>query len=637
MDEKITINSKGKPFDILPEKKAPVEDKRLKAIESTAHLLDNENVAYIIYIDDKFDINGQKEEYIARLNNLKAEGNYITSDRFNTIDWTGPAPRFEKLISQLWETSDNKSELLYEVCTHIKDDDSANVIPALEIEKCYGDRIKLMTPDEWLKDNYQEIKALEEGQRVICLFDFEFQTGNTLLPGKNGAQLAKSLIDEKTCSDKVVCGIFSHKFAEDQEDEFREKYSIEYDVDKSKFYTISKRRFAFDPQITGFAEGIKNLLLLPYIEQLKTESLIVLEESNKKAGERINDITPNTFNHIIQKSSLKEGVWEISTLFRLYGILSKEENYNMISDSTLRLKFNNSINRIREIDSKDTGYKSTFPNHQLIELRNSELYLSGEIINKLHLPLTNGDIFEIKKKEYILLVQPCNLALRAYKEECGKRDYEYDTGILIPLKFITEDRLNINMEEVKQGQINDKVLVSYFPGFKTISLNILDLVVFNESGSSSIDLNTTSLDNDVIHFPWKKRYEYIHKDFLNYENKLHQFDALKEGYNLLLTNKQAALKSLKEGNGDKREIKALSKEIGVLKKNFSDSFNNIMNIEDLKKFKIDCSKIYDETNRILNLQIKRKRHYKNPHSDDLLQKFMQYLSRNAFEHDFTSS
>ncbi|CAM1368677.1 conserved protein of unknown function [Tenacibaculum soleae] len=634
MDERITIKSKGELLDVFPKKNIQAEDKRLKAIESTTHLLDNEDVAYIIYIDDKFDVNGQKEEYIARLNNLKAEENYITSDRFNTIDWTGPVPRFEKLISQLWETSDNKSELLYEVCTHIRDDDSANVIPALEIEKCYGDKIKLMTPDEWVKDDYKTIKELEEGKRVICLFDFEFQSGNTLIPGKNGAQLAKMLIDEKTCSEKVVCGIFSHKFTEIQEDEFREKYSKDFDVEKSKFYTISKRRFAFDPQITGFAEGIKNLLLLPHIENLKTESLIVLEESNTKAGDRIKEITPNTFNQIIQKSSLKEGVWEISTLFRLYGILSKEENYKMISNSTLRQKFNNSINRIREIDSKDTGYKSIFPNQQLIELRNSELYLNGDVINNLHLPIANGDIFEIKNKEYILLVQPCNLALRAHKEDCGKRDYSYDTGILIPLKLITEDRMNINMEEVKQSQVKDKLLVSYFPGFKTISLNLLDLVVFNENGSSLINLNATSLDNDVIHFPWKKRYEYIHKSFLDYENKLHQFNTLRQGHELLLTHKKADLKKLKEEKSKQKE-KALNKEIGVLKKNFNDSFSNISNIEDLKKFKINCTKIYNYTNRNLDLQIKRKRHYKNPHSDDLLQKFMQYLSRNAFEHDFT--
>ncbi len=607
------------------------EDLRSKAIETTVNLLDTENIAHIIYVDDKFDIEGQKEVYKARLIELKNSENYIGSNTFNGIDWTGPMPRFESLILELWDASENKSELLYEVCTYVRDEDSANIIPALEIKNCYGDRIKLMTPDEWVTDKYQIIKDLEEGKRALCLFDFEFQSGNKLIPGRNGAELAKLLIDEQDCTERVVCGIFSHKFTEEQEDEYREQYSTDYSIEESRFYTISKRRFAFDPQITGFAEGIKSLLLLPYVEQLKTESLVVLEKSNKKAGDRIKKMTPKTFNQIIQKSSLKEGVWEISTLFRLYGILSKEENYNMITDPAVRQKFNSSIKQIREIDLKDTGYNSTVPNQQLIELRTSELYLSGDVINKLHLPLTNGDIFKIKDKEYILLVQPCNLALRAKDENCGKRDYSYDAGMLVPLKHIPKDKLNITTEEVKVAESSDKFYVAYFPGFQIVSLDILDLSIFNEEGKASINLSVPNLVNELIHFPWLKRYEYIYKNFLPFEKKLIEFNTVKKTVNATIIAKQQRLKETEEPQ--KAEIK---EEIRLLKEHLSNTEKNIFNIEDLRKFKIDCTKIYNPQSRVFDTTIKRVRHYKSPYSDDLLQKFMLYLSRNAFEHDFTN-
>jgi hypothetical protein len=607
------------------------QDLRNKAIETTVNLLDAENIAHIIYVDDKFDIEGQKEVYKARLIELKNNENYIESNRFNGIDWTGPIPRFESLILELWDNSENKSELLYEVCTHIKDEDSANIIPALEIKNCYGDRIKLMTPDEWVTDKYQIIKNLEEGKRALCLFDFEFQSGNILIPGRNGAELAKLLIDEQDCTDRVVCGIFSHKFTEEQEDEFREKYSTDYSIEESRFYTISKRRFAFDPQITGFAEGIKSLLLLPYVEQLKTESLDVLEESNKKAGDRIKKMTPKTFNQIIQKSSLKEGVWEISTLFRLYGILSKEENYNMISDSVVRQKFNNSIKKIREIDLKDTGYNKTISNPQLTELRNSELYLSGDVINRLHLPLTNGDIFKIKDKDYILLVQPCNLALRAKNENCGKRDYSYDAGMLIPLKRISKDKLNITTEEVKVAESSDKFYVAYFPGFQIVSLDILDLSIFNEEGKALINFGIRNLVNELIHFPWLKRYEYIYKNLLPFEKKLIEFNTVIKTINTTITAKYQSLKE-----AEKPLKYEILNEIRVLKEHLNNTEKNISNVEDLRKFKIDCTKIYNPQSRVFDTTIKRVRHYKSPYSDDLLQKFMLYLSRNAFEHDFTN-
>jgi hypothetical protein len=570
MNEKIIINSGSESLEILP-KNNIVSNLREKAIEATVNLLNAENISHIVYIDDKFDIDGQKEFYKGRLIDLKNNENYIGSDRFHEIDWTGPIPRFESLILKLWDTTENKSELLYEVCTHVIDEDTANIIPALEIKNCFGDRIKLMTPDEWVTDKYKVIKELGEGQRAVCLFDFEFQSGNTLIPGRNGAQLAKLLIDEQDCTEKVVCGIFSHKFSEEQEDEFRERYSLDYQIEEGRFYTVSKRRFAFDPQITGFAEGVKSLLLLPYVEQLKTESLIALEKSNKKAGDRVKKMTPKTFNQIIQKSSLKEGVWEISTLFRLYGILSKEENYNMIADTAVRQNFNASIKKIREIDLNNTGYNSTVPNQQLIELRNSELYLKGDIINKLHLPITNGDVFEIKGKEYILLVQPCNLALRAEAANCGRRDYNYDAGMLIPLKQIPKDKLSITSEEVKIAEKSDKFYIAYFPGFQVVSLEILDLSVFNEDGKTSIDLNITSLTNDVIHFPWIKRYEYIHKALLSYETKILEFVTLKESVTQTLSQKRRIF----QDSGDAEEKAKLKQEIGVLQEHLNSTEKSI--------------------------------------------------------------
>src|SRR5690606_8549053 len=148
-------------------------------------------------------------------------------------------------------------------------------------------------------------------------------------------------------------------------------------------------RFAFDPKVSAFSEGIKNLLLLPYVEDLKKQAIDVFQESNQVAAQKIQEISPKTFNHIVQKSSLKEGVWEINTLFRLYGILSKEENLRHISNPAKRTSFNDSIKNIREIDKISTGYHSSIANEQLITIRESEVYLSSELINPLHLPISN--------------------------------------------------------------------------------------------------------------------------------------------------------------------------------------------------------------------------------------------------------
>src|SRR5690606_10187927 len=375
---------------------------------------------------------------------------------------------------------------------------------------------------------YNIIKGLDGNKKALCLFDYQFHSGNDLIGGRNGAQLVKSLLEQQELSDRIICGIFSHTFSEIEEDEYRLKYSADYTIEPTKFYTISKSRFAFDPKISAFAEGIKNLLLLPYVEDLKSQSIKVFEDSNKEAAKRIEQISPKTFNHIVQKSSLKEGIWEINTLFRLYGILSKEENLRYISNPAQRTSFNDSIKNIREIDKISTGYHSSITNEQLITLRESEVYLASELINPLHLPISNGDIFKIKNKEYILLVQPCNLALRAMDGFCGKRAYNYNNGLLIPLKEGDFKKLNSPaVEQVIKPGLKETVKYADFSGYKNIPLDLLDLVVFNESGEAVLDMNQETLNNEMIHFPWLKRYEYIYKEFVKHEKALIFFNNIK--------------------------------------------------------------------------------------------------------------
>lgn len=652
MAEKITIHSQKEVLEINPVSLDYTSQIKI-ATESILRFMELEKIPFICYIDDRADISSLKNEYKGILTEI-----YVSQkkpEELSFVDWTiVPHAKFSTKISEDWKifSSEEKKENFLKLSHYKKD---SNFIPALMIQDVLGDKIKLFSPNAWIEDKYNVIKNIKSDERILCLFDIEFEGEAKPEDDRDGLDLAKHLLDSPY-NTKCVCGVFSHLFSIDDEDDKRYEYASEKSLPIKQFYTISKERFAFDPKISAFAEGLKNLLLMPYVEKLKEESIKSFKDSFDESIKTISKISPKTFNQVVQKSSLKEGVWEISTLFRLHGIISKNENFNIISDPDKRKTFNGDINKIREIDLIETGYNSTSTNQQLINIRNKELYLFDNIINRLHLPITNGDIFEIKKKEYILLVQPCNLALRAKGGECGKRDYDYDTGILIPLKSIKKDKLNMNVEEIQVGEKHDKILVAYLPGFKTISMSILDLVVFNESGNGIIDLNNEVLHNEVIHFPWKKRYQYIYKVFSNFETKINEFSSVQKGFDFFISQKRKELSEIKvELNARKegkhadieewhiateenllKSIELLPKEIGVFRKEFQNSKHNIWNIDDLKKFRIDCSKIYDPRTRTIDVKIKRKRHYKSPYSDDLLQNFMLYLSRNAFDHDFTS-
>src|SRR5690606_5045112 len=157
MEEKIIVNSGGESLEIQP-KDNPINDLRNKAIETIINLLDAENIAHIIYIDDKFDIEGQKAEFVGRVKSLKDRQKYIEAGSFTGFNWEGP----DELIHKLWDESEQKGVLLNEVCRFENDNESANVIPALEITSYFKGRVVPMTPDQWKQDDYALLKDLEE-------------------------------------------------------------------------------------------------------------------------------------------------------------------------------------------------------------------------------------------------------------------------------------------------------------------------------------------------------------------------------------------------------------------------------------------------------------------------------------------
>lgn len=614
-----------------------------KAVNAINQLLDIEKIDMIIYVDDKFDIDGQKEEFIAKAKELKNNNATLKNKLFDGLDLQGP----DQAIKKFWDESSNKEELVIAIYKEgeIVEEQVGNLIPALEVSDILRTTVTPLTPDEWMKEGYDLIKNLEPNKLAICLFDFEFQKGNSSVVGKNGVDLASKILEDPDLKNKVICGIFSSKFNETDEDSIREEYAKEYHLDKNSFYTISKFRYYNDPKIAGFTEGIKNLLLLRHVETLKQESLKILNSSNQNASKVISNITPKTFNQIVQKSSLKEGIWEVSTMFRLYNLISKKENYNSIADKEQRAVFNDSIAKIRKIDLIETGYNSGVENAQLTKLRDDELYLDKHIMNKLHLPISNGDIFKINNKHYILLVQPCNLAIRAGKNDTGLRSKGYNNAFLVPIHQYNKNEKSHTKREIFSTSNTDSLTnFAYFPEFKVLPLEYLDLTVFNENGIASIDMNVSKLDNDLIHAPWLKRYEYIFTKISKYEEKIqsiHQIkDIIRNEIKLLNNEIREATanlnsKSQEEKNNIIESITPLKNKQKDLKNSLKHIEEKIYTIENFDSFGLNTATSYDNQARIFTFDITRIKHYKSPYSNDLLQHFMLYLSRNAFDHDFT--
>lgn len=601
MSEKIILSLKEETLNIIPKENPNLTDTAVNAIHT---LLEKEGIEKILYIDDKFDIEAQKAFFIGILKKIKNSGVYPPDDNFDiTINWQLPLAAFNQETINIWDESPDKKKLIHNVSNLIGDNESSNITPALEFKDYFpGENAIYLTPNEWIERKNEILDSLPEGHKVLCLFDFELENFTGPNNEKNGIQLIKELI-ESGYSEKVICGIFSHKYNEEDEDTYRKAYRKEFDLKKKHFCTISKSRFAQDPQLSGFAEGIKYILITRYIEDLKSKSIKILKESNNKSIKDFKKISPKTFNQIIQKSSYKEGVWEVESLFRLNTILNSDANFSSLLREDIRKDFDDSVLSVRNIDSIYTGSSKKISPESL-QIREKELYTNQDYLNTLNLPVANGDIFEVDSKKFILAVQPCNLALR----NNGKRNRSYNKGILIPLVDLDAKDFNETTSyKLYRTDSNDKILCAIFSEYQNIKLDILDLTVFNSKSSSIIDMKINNVnDNNVIQESWKKRYKAIHKSFIKEEKVYLAYNTIRQKLNGKFTSEFDLLNSF---------------------------FNNPSLT---KEFKIKDLEVYDYQNRVFNFKIQRVKRYKEPFSTDLLHNFMSYLSRNGFDIDFTS-
>jgi len=133
--------------------------------------------------------------------------------------------------------------------------------------------------------------------------------------------------------------------------------------------------------------------------------------------------------------------------------------------------------------------------------------------------------------------------------------------------------------------------------FQTVSLSPLDLTVFNEDGKAIINLNKLENDSTTIQECWKLRYKKLHEEFLEYRNNILTY----------------------------RKLRSASK---------TDLQNLIYYGEIFKNYNINNENVLTPSGNKITLNIQRTSYYREPYSSDLLQKFMQYLSRNAFDIDF---
>ena len=292
---------------------------------------------------------------------------------------------------------------------------------------------------------------------------------------------------------------------------------------------------------------------------------------------------------MIIANSKDEGCWEFDFLSRIIQVyLNRGIKTEMKS---LFSVFQKSTNSLRDFHD-DTQSENV--NKDILEsIEKDEAYDDIDYVNSVYSAVSNGDIFQIGTKYYILLGQPCNLTIRdeGKEEEIGKRNYKLDQAFVIPL---IKDENKIYCEKLIYPFEDGFTSVS-FPNRQRISLSMLDLVSYNASGEAIIDLNVDSANlprHEIMQENLLKRYDYIKEKIMT----------IKQNFDLA-------------SNGKTKD------QILQLAKYFCKPFE-MGESAIAKKPTIEGSKI--------TFNVKRVGRYNSYGAHVLLQQFMSYMSRPEF-------
>lgn len=581
-------------------------------------LLTKTNIASVYYIDDYLSFDG-----------LNVISSFIEKQPVDILRDLIPSLEEKVLIAKeaavddlsvyinsWWETcEDTVQDSILERCNL-----QPKGLSEANLKSLLGKKCVFCTPEQWESTISQDcLTRILHGEKVLLLFDFKLGLFSTDGEGRNGITLANSFKNNPNVLSNSFCGIFSQEFSIEKEFSFRKEHE---DLLGNWAFPLSKSRLSTGADLSLFIEGLKNLLWVYDVDSLNKISACIIDSVAREMIEAFKRINPPEFKQLVINSSLVEGSREIDSLLRLIHIVFDKQIRESLAQSPELDSLFNSIERIVDIDSvakKET--KHIFEKSIVNSFFQDESYIQGAVINGLLTPLQNGDLFCVNEKAYyILLCQPCNLAIRSK----GKRSNDYDIGFLVPLldretdnfidsqlrivrlseETVIEETITNVKNELKDFfsnyqsyyspincSIDGKRMCAAINKYSTISLSLLDYATFSEDGKVIIN-KTPSLR---LHRNQKQ----LAKNHKSKFEKMGDYESLLEGLD------QDCAITLKP------KIKSLAFSL-LLKLGINPNYENSQYI----------------------FPIQRIGHLREPYSSDLLIQLSHYISRTGFPGDF---
>jgi hypothetical protein len=435
-------------------------------------------IAKVVYIDDDFDIEFEK---------ILLPGNreLILSEYFPMITVADEDIQ-NKQIREQWGKFDYKTKLEINKSILSRDNNLTeidNKATSAFFEIIPQEILSPISPRQWAEEKK---RLLKDSKNTLFLFDQDLKNG--VDSNEDGIKI----IAEITKNEEIISALFTQTVSKGSCMQTRDKLSETYAIPKENFFVIPKEILPNDTSY--FIYLLKMTILTKDFGKFKKEVNNILKGAVKTVEEKINEIGIEDFDHIMFKAPEKEGQWEPDMFLRLYSNFQRKEFYNAAYPN---MELQNIISKIRSVSNIPTRSVSFSIPSKAWDIQHDELYENKDYLNKNHLPIELGDIFEktdsTSQKKYILLAQSCDLMVRGN----GFRARKENRFVLLEMK-ISNGKQHKTIFEEEVIYFGDSPEQKWFVKFKDVHFikdYILDLCVYNDDGIARFESNISIKEN----------------------------------------------------------------------------------------------------------------------------------------------
>jgi hypothetical protein len=460
----------------------------------TSQCLVAAGIKHVVWIDDFFAPRTREElasairNYVLRLKDDGKEKVGIAA--FDSVLLSGQVGAVVDAVDDVLEEMPN--EAMYEAAKALSDVTGVplpRIIPQADdlseeefeaLKQAFGQGLQTYCLGSWTSHGVQQFA--NAGEDTLFLIDKEYKRENA---GMDGTQILKDLAG--SAESRGFCVMLTHMWGENEQEARRVDIANQHKIPQHRFSVLSKRQNPNLPIDPRFARAIRTVMTHRFNGEIaytisRTMQSSAAETANALTAQAVSDL-----ERVLFENADDEGVNEYDAVLRIFEIQQKHALNTALAEEgiqrqlQLSRKFRGATEEL-EIDQVpgDMGY--------FRDIRAREVFFDGAGLNKLHSPLSCGDVFETDQGErYVLLAQPCDLMVR----KNGERNADFCQFALIgepkkPDPKKTEEPRPVpdyRFYDLKDVFGRGKKLVVDFQKMLAVNLSVLDLTVFNSDGT----------------------------------------------------------------------------------------------------------------------------------------------------------